>query len=133
MEETMLNRIYKRMKLYSFIHSEAVDTPEIANLAYKEVAISFLELIFKFDGFDWLQNRLLNEEEDRFLLKIAGLILPIDQNVAGPLINSCLSSKDESCKMSAENMSDMNDDLIRSYNEFLQKTAHKNNIKIELS
>ena len=116
------------MKFYSCIHDKS-DVAKISNLAYEEMIVSFLEIIYKFDGIDFLYNELLNDNNDKFKLKVSMFILPYNLDRGKNLINICTKSNDKSCGASATNvLKYLDENFINSYKSILDKIRKKKNI-----
>jgi hypothetical protein len=114
-------RIYERMKTYSLVH-EMVDTPKIANLAYEEFIVSFLEFMKCEGKLKDLVNLVSNEDNDTLRIKSAMLILPYDFDSAQRLVASCIHSKNQRVRSSARNLDGkMDSKLIEGYRTTIEK------------
>lgn len=105
MENNIKEKIFTRICDYQKIRDLATDSPKIANLAHDEMVISFLELLIKFDGIEFLKMKTeRNEVLDKVKMFIASLLLPIDENFALYLIKKLTISSEEGVALSCKNI-----------------------------
>lgn len=130
----MVDRIYQRMKDYNTIKELAVDSPKIANLANEEVIYSFIELVYKFQGLDFLTKKLSKEENEIFKLNISSLLLPIDKSTSLTFLKELISSNKERVSESSKNIVAEKyssiEELSEQYQNLIMKYAKR--MKIEL-
>lgn len=70
--------MYDRIKLYEEIHHK-VDKSNISNLANLEMAISFVEIIYR-DGIEYLKQEILVEQNLRLVRKLLCFLLAFDRD-----------------------------------------------------
>lgn len=77
MNNIILDKMYERIRLYEDIHHK-VDKSNIGNLAYFEMAVSFVEIIHR-DGLVFIKEKLNHELNFRLVRKVLGFILAYDR------------------------------------------------------
>lgn len=129
MTDQILTKIYQRIRDYSTIRELAVDTPKISNAAYEEMTKSFLELIYKFDGNDFIKQQLLLENNEILKLTISVFLLTVDKDFALLRIKDLSNSQIQRVKESAMNIVTEKyntvSELIDSYEIHLNKIRVK--------
>lgn len=105
MENNIREKIFSRICDYQKIRELSIDTSKISNLAHDEMVISFLELLYKFDGIEFLKTKVeFVEIDDRVKVFIASLMLPIDETYAIALFEKLTFSSVESVALSCRNV-----------------------------
>jgi len=77
MSQDIKNKIYDRIRLYEDIHHK-VDKSNIGNLAYFEMAVSFVQIIHR-DGLGFIKEKLNHELNFRLVRKVLGFLLAYDR------------------------------------------------------
>lgn len=78
--------------MYEDVHHK-VDNSQISNLAYNEMAISFIELIHS-SSIDEVIKTLKEEHNGRLLRKLLGFLLPYDRGTANSIYEQKISEMD---------------------------------------
>lgn len=92
MSDQIIFKIYMRIRDYAKIIELSTDTPKISNLAYEEMIISFIELVHKFEGLNFLIQKIKIEQDEFFKMKVAILLLPYEKDVALDLLKDLKNS-----------------------------------------
>ena len=89
-------KIFEAIKTYSKIWylSSTLDS-KIANLSYEKMKYIIVELIYKFDGLDYLISQLDNIDDEDLLCLIGWFMTVIDQNIAHNILSKLTKSKSE--------------------------------------
>lgn len=127
MNEDKKKCLFDRMIYYGEIHQTA-DVSKIANLAYEERNISFLELL-DVDGLEYIKENIDNISNSKITLGLLVLLAPFDREFALMKYRCFLNKKDEAFLIGEpwglKNMQD--NDFHKKTKEYLLKLSNKKN------
>lgn len=103
MNTKILNTIYNVVIDNSTIY-EISHNAKIANLAYEDMIVCYLEIVYKFDGIDFLKKKLATEDNSHVRNFFATMILPADREFAKNILRTLTSCDIERISEGASNL-----------------------------
>ncbi|TVQ45637.1 MAG: hypothetical protein EA362_08715 [Saprospirales bacterium] len=135
MKIEILNTIYNVVIDNASIR-ELSHNSKIANIAYEDMIVCYLEIVYKFDGIDFLKEKVATENNPHVNIFFATMMLSADKEFAKNILRKLIPCDIERISEGARNLLNEKysslEETAQAYGNLQNKIQRKKKMKLKL-